>query len=263
MILEATVGAAAPYGVPVTMKTRIGIDDDHQTYLDAGRIAEQAGCAAIALHGRTAQQAYSGQADWGAIAALKAHVSIPVLGNGDIWEAADALRMVRRDRSRRGGDRTRLPGPALAVPRPGGCVLPGRRRADAARPWARSARRFAGTPSCWPRCPTSRTGCADLRKHMAWYFKGFPVGGELRRRLAMVSSLAELDRPAWPAGPGRALPADRARVAARPAGCAADAGSRCPRAGWTTRRGAPRPRRRGAGHLRWLTRSRPGPRRGR
>ncbi|HWJ53449.1 MAG TPA: tRNA-dihydrouridine synthase, partial [Propionibacteriaceae bacterium] len=94
MILEATVGAAEPYGVPVTMKTRIGIDDDHQTYLDAGRIAEQTGCAAIALHGRTAQQAYSGQADWNAIAALKAHVSIPVLGNGDIWEAADALRMV-------------------------------------------------------------------------------------------------------------------------------------------------------------------------
>ena len=94
MILEATVRAAQPYGVPVTIKTRIGIDHDHQTFLDAGRIAEQSGCAAIALHGRTAQQAYSGQADWAAIAALKAHVSIPVLGNGDIWEAADALRMV-------------------------------------------------------------------------------------------------------------------------------------------------------------------------
>ncbi len=96
LILTAVVGAAAPYGVPVTMKTRIGIDHDHQTHLDAGRIAEQAGCAAIALHGRTAQQAYSGEADWDAIAALKEHVSIPVLGNGDIWEAADALEMVRR-----------------------------------------------------------------------------------------------------------------------------------------------------------------------
>jgi tRNA-dihydrouridine synthase len=94
MILEATVKAAAAYGVPVTIKTRIGIDHDHQTFLDAGRIAEESGCAAIALHGRTAQQAYAGQADWNAIAALKAHVSIPVLGNGDIWEAADALRMV-------------------------------------------------------------------------------------------------------------------------------------------------------------------------
>ena len=94
MILQATVRAAEPYGVPVTIKTRIGIDADHQTYLDAGRIAEEAGCAAIALHGRTAQQSYSGEADWTAIAALKAAVSIPVLGNGDIWEAADALRMV-------------------------------------------------------------------------------------------------------------------------------------------------------------------------
>ena len=94
MILTATVSAAAPYGIPVTIKTRIGIDHDHQTFLDAGRIAEESGCAAISLHGRTAQQAYAGNADWDAIGALKAHVSIPVLGNGDIWEAADALRMV-------------------------------------------------------------------------------------------------------------------------------------------------------------------------
>jgi len=91
-----TVRAAAPYGVPVTIKTRIGIDHDHQTFLDAGRIAEESGCAAIALHGRTAQQAYAGEADWNAISALKAHVSIPVLGNGDIWEAADALQMIRQ-----------------------------------------------------------------------------------------------------------------------------------------------------------------------
>ena len=93
-ILESAVAAAAPYDVPVTMKTRKGIDDDHLTYLDAGRIAQEAGCAAIALHGRTVAQSYSGRADWEAIGALVAHVDIPVLGNGDIWEAADALRMV-------------------------------------------------------------------------------------------------------------------------------------------------------------------------
>ena len=115
MILTATVQAAAPYAVPVTMKTRIGIDDDHQTFLDAGRIAEEAGCAAIALHGRTAQQAYSGEADWTAIAALKAHVSIPVLGNGDIWEARRRAADGGRDGRRRGGDRSRLPGSTLAV----------------------------------------------------------------------------------------------------------------------------------------------------
>ena len=80
----------------MTMKTRKGLDDDHLTYLDAGRIAQESGCAAIALHGRTVAQAYSGRADWDAIAALVDHVDIPVLGNGDIWEAADALRMVEQ-----------------------------------------------------------------------------------------------------------------------------------------------------------------------
>src|SRR5918993_2551917 len=191
MILTATVAAAARYHVPVTMKTRIGIDDDHRTHLDAGRIAEQSGCAAIALHGRTAQQAYAGEADWDAIAALKAAVSIPVLGNGDIWEAADALRMVAE---------TGVDGVVIGR----GCL---------GRPWlfrdladAFAGRRTRTLPTLGEVAATVRrhaellvalsdeaSGCADLRKHMAWYFKGFPVGGELRRRLAMISSLAELD----------------------------------------------------------------------
>ncbi len=95
-ILTAAVTAASRHDVPVTMKTRKGIDDDHLTYLDAGRIAEQSGAAAIALHGRTAIQGYSGVADWDAISRLVEHVDIPVLGNGDIWEASDALRMVEQ-----------------------------------------------------------------------------------------------------------------------------------------------------------------------
>ena len=95
-ILRAAVDAASPSGVPVTMKMRKGIDDDHLTFLDAGRIAEQAGVAYIALHARTAAQGYSGQADWDAITRLVEHVELPVLGNGDIWEAADALRMVEQ-----------------------------------------------------------------------------------------------------------------------------------------------------------------------
>jgi nifR3 family TIM-barrel protein len=191
MILEATVRAATRYHVPVTIKTRIGIDHDHQTFLDAGRIAEEAGCAAIALHGRTAQQAYAGQADWDAIGALKAHVSIPVLGNGDIWEAADALRMVYQ---------TGVDGVVIGR----GCL---------GRPWLFGdlAAAFAGRQT--RTLPTlgevmimlrrhavllvalsdELRGLSDLRKHMAWYFKGFPVGGELRHRLGMVSSLAELD----------------------------------------------------------------------
>ncbi len=189
-ILHATVGAASRYGVPVTMKTRIGIDARHQTYLDAGRIAEQAGCAAIALHGRTAQQSYSGEADWAAIARLKEHVGIPVLGNGDIWEAADALRMV---------EQTGVDG--VVVGR--GCL---------GRPWLFGdlAAAFAGrTLRVLPNLGEVTAmiarhgellaglmgedrGAADLRKHMAWYLKGFPVGGEIRRGLATVSTLAEL-----------------------------------------------------------------------
>ena len=190
-ILTATVRAAARYGVPVTAKTRMGIDRDHLTYLDAGRIAERAGCAAIALHGRTAAQAYSGEADWSAIATLADAVDIPVLGNGDIWEAADALRMI---------EQTGAAG--VVVGR--GCL---------GRPWLFRdlADAFAGRVT--QTLPTlgevavmvrrhgellvelmgESRGCADLRKHMAWYFKGFPVGGELRRALGMVETPADLD----------------------------------------------------------------------
>jgi len=191
MILESTVKAAGRYGVPVTIKTRIGIDHDHQTFLDAGRIAEESGCAAIALHARTAQQAYAGQADWNAIAALKAHVSIPVLGNGDIWEAADALRMMRQ---------TGVDGVVIGR----GCL---------GRPWlfrdladAFAGRHAQTLPNLGEVTRMLRRhaellvglsdelhGLSDLRKHMAWYFKGFPVGGELRHRLGMVASFAELD----------------------------------------------------------------------
>ena len=93
-LVRAAVTAAG--GIPVTIKFRIGIDDTYQTYLSAGRIAEEEGCAAVALHARTASQLYAGEARWEAIAALKQAVtSIPVLGNGDIWEACDALRMMR------------------------------------------------------------------------------------------------------------------------------------------------------------------------
>ena len=95
-ILTATVRAAEPYGVPVTMKTRIGIDAEHETFLDAGRIAQEAGVAAIALHARTVQEAYAGQAHWDRIAELVDAVDIPVLGNGDIWEASDAISMIEQ-----------------------------------------------------------------------------------------------------------------------------------------------------------------------
>jgi nifR3 family TIM-barrel protein len=189
-VLRAAVRAAGP--LPVTMKMRIGIDDERHTYLDAGRIAEDEGVAAVALHGRTAAQAYSGTADWAAIARLKEQVrSVPVLGNGDVWEAADALRMMAET----GCD-------GVVVGR--GCL---------GRPWlfrsfdrafaglpdephptlgevAGVMRRHAGLMAAWA---GEDKGCREFRKHVSWYLKGFGVGGEIRQALGLVSTLAELD----------------------------------------------------------------------
>jgi nifR3 family TIM-barrel protein len=187
-IVRSAVRAARD--VPVTVKTRIGIDREHVTYLDAGRIAEAEGAAAITLHGRTADQLYSGTADWAPIARLVDEVGIPVLGNGDIWEADDALRMMAE---------TGCAGVVIGR----GCL---------GRPWlfADLAAAFAGSPT---RALTTlrevaavmhrhatllaaeqgeRHGCTDFRKHVAWYLKGFAVPSETRRALGMVSSLDEL-----------------------------------------------------------------------
>ncbi len=190
-ILTAAVSAAKPYGIPVTMKTRKGIDDEHLTYLDAGRIAQDAGCAAIALHGRTAVQHYSGRADWDSIAELKAAVDIPVLGNGDIWEAADAIRMV---------DETGIDG--VVVGR--GCL---------GRPWLFRDLAAAFNGEDVLQLPTlgevagvmrrhaellgellgEERGCIEFRKHIAWYLKGFAAGKDVRSHLGMVSSYVQLD----------------------------------------------------------------------
>ena len=191
-ILEEAVAAAAPYGVPVTMKTRKGLDDDHLTYLDAGRIAQDAGCAAIALHGRTVAQAYSGEADWDAIAELVAHVDIPVLGNGDIWEAADAVRMVEQT------------GAAGVVVGRGCLGRPWLFRdlaAAFAQPDGATERPSAVLPTLGEVAAMMRRhaellcehmgeerGCKEFRKHVTWYLKGFRAGGELRRSLGLELS---------------------------------------------------------------------------
>ncbi|HET8602743.1 MAG TPA: tRNA dihydrouridine synthase DusB [Marmoricola sp.] len=191
-IVQSAVEAAARHDVPVTVKTRKGIDEDHLTYLDAGRIAQEAGAAAIALHGRTAVQAYSGAADWEAITALVQHVDIPVLGNGDIWEASDALRMVARTGAA-----------GVVVGR--GCL---------GRPWlfrdlaaAFAGEEVATLPTLGEVAAMMRRhaellvlhlgeerGCKEFRKHVSWYLKGFRAGGELRHALALVATLEELDR---------------------------------------------------------------------
>ncbi len=188
---EASAGR--DHEVPVTVKMRIGIDDEHLTYLDAGRIAERAGVAAVALHARTAAQHYSGQARWETISRLKETVrTIPVLGNGDIWSAEDALAMVAET----------------------GCdgVVVG--RGCQGRPWLFTdlIAGFTGSdvrvrPGLREVAATIRRhgelmvehfgdeskALRELRKHMAWYLKGYVVGGQARADLGLVSSLAELD----------------------------------------------------------------------
>ena len=193
-ILTAAVGAASPYGVPVTMKTRKGIDDDHLTYLDAGRIAEDAGCAAIALHGRTVAQSYSGEADWSAIAAPGRPRQHPGARQRRHLGGRRRRPHGRADRRRGRGRRPRLPRPALAVPRPGGGL---RRRTVVGAPVlpslgeVRAVMRRHAELLC--EHMGEERGCKEFRKHVSWYLKGFRAGGTLRHSLALVDSLASLD----------------------------------------------------------------------
>ena len=190
-IVDAAVCAAE--GRPVTVKMRKGIDEEHLTYLDAGRIAQEAGASWVALHGRTAAQLYSGRADWDAIGELKAALDVPVLGNGDIWEAADALAMVRRT----GCDGVVVGRGCLGRPWLFGDLVAAfdGDPSQVARPGLREVagvmRRHAGL--LVDEMAAEDRGCRDFRKHVAWYLKGFRVGSTARQGLAMVGSLAELD----------------------------------------------------------------------
>jgi nifR3 family TIM-barrel protein len=217
-LVEAIVGAAvagaqaaAPTGgpaAPVTVKTRLGLDDERLTFLDTGRAAEQGGAAAVALHARTAAQLYSGTADWAAIERLVGHLDIPVLGNGDIWTADDALALMRTTGAA-----------GVVVGR--GCL---------GRPWLFRdlADAFAGrTPQPAPaleevgrvliehaRLLVARRGetaaLRELRKHTGWYLTGYPVGAETRRALAQVTRLAELEAIVAAFDPSATAPAELA-----------------------------------------------------
>ncbi|GAA1675106.1 tRNA dihydrouridine synthase DusB [Glycomyces endophyticus] len=203
-IVTAAVDTAAERGIPVTVKMRKGIDDDHLTYLEAGEIAQDAGVAWVALHGRTAAERYSGTADWEAIAALKERLDVPVLGNGDVWEADDALRMAAETacdgvvvgrgclgrpwlfgdlEAAFSGRETRL------MPSLGEVANVMLRHAQLLVEWIAGAESYEARRNI----AAEEHGCREFRKHVAWYLKGFPVGGELRRSLAMVASLNELE----------------------------------------------------------------------
>jgi len=189
-IVQAAVRAAEK--VPVTIKFRMGIDERYLTYLEAGRIGQEEGCAAVGLHARTAAQLYDGEARWDAIAALKQAVTrIPVLGNGDVWEAEDALRMMRTT----GCD-------AVIVGR--GCL---------GRPWLfrdladvfegggpRNPPDFGGVVEVMleharllARWLDEERAMREFRKHGSWYTKGFRGGAPLRQRLMQVKHLLELE----------------------------------------------------------------------
>lgn len=189
-IVAGAVGSAGD--VPVTVKMRVGVDSDHITYRDAGRIAQDAGVAAVTLHGRTMAQHYSGRADWDTIATLVDDLDIPVLGNGDLFDATDAAAM--REHT--------------------GCAGVVVGRGCQGRPWLftdlvagaygseyRERPSFArvtdiilthGTLSI-AHFGDELRAMRELRKHITWYLKGFSVGGPARRDLALVSSLAELE----------------------------------------------------------------------
>lgn len=192
-IVAAAVKATEGTDIPVTVKFRVGIDDEHHTHLDAGHIAVEEGAAAVALHARTAAQRYSGEANWNEIKRLKehlAHTGIPVLGNGDIFKATDAHRMMEET----GCD-------GVVVGR--GCL---------GRPWlfAELSAQLRGEDI--PSEPTlgevaqiivrhaelmahydgEAHATRDIRKHIGWYLRGFPVGGEVRSELARVESLQQL-----------------------------------------------------------------------
>jgi nifR3 family TIM-barrel protein len=193
-IVSSAVKAAQPFGVPVTVKMRVGIDHDHPTFLDAAKAAADAGVAWVALHARYASQLYEGKADWSQISRLVEHLAptgVPVLGNGDIWSGADGVRMMQET----------------------GCAGVVVGRGCLGRPWlfadlvaALQGDASRATPTLFEvREIMYRHGqllieffedenraMRDLRKHMAWYLKGFSVVRELRSQFGMVSTLVEL-----------------------------------------------------------------------
>lgn len=192
-LLRAIVRAAVANAgsVPVSVKCRIGLDERLVTYRTVGAVAADEGCAWVALHGRTAVQLYGGQADWRPIAELKAASPIPVLGNGDVFTAADALRMM---------DQTGCDGVVIGR----GCL---------GRPWLFAELDAAFRGEAVPETPRfgavvvvlrrhldalveakgEPAAVREFRKHLSWYAKGYAVGVDVRRRLAQVAARAELE----------------------------------------------------------------------
>jgi nifR3 family TIM-barrel protein len=195
-IVESAVKSASKYGIPVTVKMRVGINSDHQTFLESARSAADLGVTWVSLHARTAAQLYEGRSDWNKITELVEHLSdtdVPVLGNGDIWSGADAVNMMQQT----------------------GCAGVVVGRGCLGRPWlfadlvsSINGENKRVNPNLFEvRKIMLRHGqllveyfenedraMRDIRKHMAWYLKGFSVPREIRSSLGMVSSLVEMEQ---------------------------------------------------------------------
>lgn len=193
-ILHRVVSVCDPAGIPVTAKFRVGIDENHETFMQAGHIAQEEGCAAVTLHARTTAEYYGGHSDWSRIAELVNALDIPVFGNGDIWGADDALAMFKET----------------------GCAGVAIGRGCQGRPWIFADIRSACNgsndrvnPSLGEVCKVilrhlellvefydgdERMAVHDLRKHIAWYLKGFPVGGGTRKSFMECESIEDVQR---------------------------------------------------------------------
>ncbi|EGL14106.1 tRNA dihydrouridine synthase DusB [Gardnerella vaginalis] len=193
-ILHRVVSVCDPAGIPVTAKFRVGIDENHETFMQAGHIAQEEGCAAVTLHARTTAEYYGGHSDWSRIAELVNALDIPVFGNGDIWGADDALAMFKET----------------------GCAGVAIGRGCQGRPWIFADIRSACNgsndrvnPSLGQVCKVilrhlellvefydgdERMAVHDLRKHIAWYLKGFPVGGGTRKNFMECESIEDVQR---------------------------------------------------------------------
>lgn len=193
-ILHRVVSVCDPAGIPVTAKFRVGIDESHETFIQAGHIAQEEGCAAVTLHARTTAEYYGGHSDWQRIGELVEALNIPVFGNGDIWGAEDALAMFKET----------------------GCAGVAIGRGCQGRPWLFADIRNACEGSDNRVNPTlaevgsvilrhlrllvefydgdERMAVHDLRKHVAWYLKGFPVGGGTRKAFMECESIDDVQR---------------------------------------------------------------------
>ena len=207
-IVQAAVSNAE--SVPVTIKFRMGINADHLTFLSSGRVAEDEGCAAVGLHARTAAQLYHGHADWRAISELKQSLRIPVFGNGDIWEAQDALRMMRQT----GCDAVIVGRGCLGRPwlfRDLSDVFNGRDPQDppnfgeVLEITFAHARRLADWFG-------ERPAMHSFRRHASWYTKGFRISSEIRAALMRVETVAQLTELFRDVDRGQPFPPSAMRV---------------------------------------------------